>query len=158
MSSTNRTLSSKPHTILTGTFACAWCGLTVSAVAGDRTRRNHCRSCLHSQHVLDHAEGGSSDCQGRMSPIAIAVLRTGDWMVIHQCLSCGEFSANRIAGDDNALALVRLALKPLWDPSVAHRMQLALRSGRHSRRRVRQPLSRYTLHPCATRQEKPCAP
>ncbi len=50
----------------------------------------------------------------------------GEWMIIHQCQSCGELSANRIAGDDNALALVRLALKPLRDSSIAHRMLLQL--------------------------------
>ncbi|WP_373672483.1 hypothetical protein [Streptomyces sp. wa1071] len=32
----------------------------------------------------------------------------GEWPVIHQYLSCGELSANRIDSDDNALVLVHL--------------------------------------------------
>jgi len=48
----------------------------------------------------------------------------GEWMIIHQCLSCDELSANRIAGDDNALTLVRLAVKPLRDPGLARRVLL----------------------------------
>lgn len=36
-------------------------------------------------------------------------------MIIHHCLSCGELSANRIAGDDNALVLLRVAFRPLSD-------------------------------------------
>ncbi|WP_327241513.1 RNHCP domain-containing protein [Streptomyces sp. NBC_01320] len=116
MSSTKKTLSSTPHTVLTGTFACAWCGLTVSAVAGDGTRRNHCPSCLHSLHVLDHIEGGASDCQGRMSPISIAVLRTGDWMVIHRCVRCDGLTSTPICADDNQLILMRMAVRPLAQP------------------------------------------
>ncbi|GAA2042596.1 hypothetical protein GCM10009757_06290 [Streptomyces cheonanensis] len=78
MSPSHNTPSSTSPTVLAGTFTCAWCGLTVSAVAGDGTRRNHCPSCLHSQHVLDQVEGGPHTCRGRMTPIAVAVLRTGD--------------------------------------------------------------------------------
>ncbi|MFD0900727.1 RNHCP domain-containing protein [Actinomadura sediminis] len=107
---------STPHSTLTGTFACVRCGLTVSDVAGDGTRRNHCPSCLHSRHVLDHVEGGPSDCRGRMSPIAIAVLRTGDWMIIHRCALCDELTSNPICADDNQLILMRMAVRPLAQP------------------------------------------
>ncbi|MGW5120027.1 RNHCP domain-containing protein [Streptomyces noursei] len=116
MSSTNRSLPNPPHTILTDTFTCAWCGLTVSAAVGDGTRRDHCPSCLHSQHVLDRVEGGRSDCQGRMSPIAIAVLRTGDWTVIHRCVRCDELTSNPVCADDNQLILMRMAVRPLAQP------------------------------------------
>ncbi len=54
----------------------------------------------------------------------MSVRPDGEWMIIHQCRSCGELSANRIAGDDNALILVRLAVKPLRDPGIARRMFL----------------------------------
>ncbi|WP_031035452.1 RNHCP domain-containing protein [Streptomyces sp. NRRL F-5650] len=116
MSSTNRTPSNTPNTVLAGTFTCAWCGLTVSAAAGDGTRRNHCPSCVHSQHVLDHVEGGPSDCRGRMSPISVAVLRTGDWMVIHRCVRCDELTSSPICADDNQLVLMRMAVRPLAQP------------------------------------------
>lgn len=104
------------HNNLLGTFSCVRCGLTVSVAAGDGTRRNHCPSCLHSQHVVDHVEGGPSDCLGRMSPIAIAVLRTGDWMVIHRCVLCDELTSNPICVDDNQLILMRMAVRPLAQP------------------------------------------
>ncbi|MFI6940397.1 RNHCP domain-containing protein [Streptomyces sp. NPDC050418] len=104
------------NTLKIGTFACAWCGLTVSAVAPDGVRRNHCPSCLHSRHVVDHVEGGASDCHGRMSPISIAVLRNGDWRVIHRCVRCDELTSNAICPDDNQLVLMRMAVRPLAQP------------------------------------------
>ncbi|MFG2875257.1 RNHCP domain-containing protein [Streptomyces sp. NPDC048337] len=104
------------NTLNLSTFACAWCGLTVSAYAADGVLRNHCPSCLHSRHVLDHIEGGPSDCEGRMSPIAIAVLRTGDWMVIHRCARCAELTSNPVSADGNQLILMRMAVRPLAQP------------------------------------------
>ncbi|ATY96659.1 RNHCP domain-containing protein [Streptomyces bacillaris] len=98
------------------TFACTWCGLTVSAYAADGEPRNHCPSCLHSRHVLDHVEGGPSDCEGRMSAIAIAVLRTGEWMVVHRCVRCDELTSNPVRTDDNQLILMRMAVRPLAQP------------------------------------------
>ncbi|MGW2169810.1 RNHCP domain-containing protein [Streptomyces sp. NPDC001705] len=104
------------NTLGLSTFACAWCGLTVSAYAADGAPRNHCPSCLHSRHVLDHVEGGPSDCEGRMTPIAIAVLRTGDWMVIHRCVRCDELTSTPVCVDDNQLILMRMAVRPLAQP------------------------------------------
>ncbi|MFH9118338.1 RNHCP domain-containing protein [Streptomyces globisporus] len=98
------------------TFTCVRCGLTVAAYAPDGSRRNHCPSCLHSQHLVDHVEGGRSDCEGRMAPISIAVLRTGDWMVVHRCTRCDELTSNPVRGDDNQLILMRMAVRPLAQP------------------------------------------
>ncbi|GAA3034964.1 RNHCP domain-containing protein [Kitasatospora sp. NPDC006786] len=108
--------SSTPPVLKTSTFACTWCGLTVSTRAADGTRRNHCPSCLHSRHVLDHVEGGPSECLGRMSPIAIAVLRTGDWTVVHRCVRCDELTSTPVRTDDNQLVLMRMAVRPLAQP------------------------------------------
>ncbi|MFE6867969.1 RNHCP domain-containing protein [Kitasatospora sp. NPDC057692] len=118
MSSTNSTSANSTisNTQKTATFTCAWCGLTVSTFGADGARRNHCPSCLHSQHVLDHVEGGPSACHGRMSPIAIAVLRTGDWMVVHRCVRCDELTSNPVLPDDNQLILMRIAVRPLAQP------------------------------------------
>ncbi|MFC9266405.1 RNHCP domain-containing protein [Streptomyces zhihengii] len=104
------------NTLGLSTFTCTWCGLSVSACAADGTPRNHCPSCLHSLHLLDHVEDGPSDCEGRMSPIAVAVLRTGDWMVIHRCLRCDELTSNPVCADDNQLILMRMAVRPLAQP------------------------------------------
>ncbi|SEK98796.1 RNHCP domain-containing protein [Nonomuraea pusilla] len=98
------------------TFPCVRCGLTVTASGPDGTPRNHCPSCLHSLHVLDAVEGGPSECRSRMAPISIAVLRTGDWMVIHRCARCGELTSNPICPDDNQLILMRMAVRPLAQP------------------------------------------
>ncbi|MEV0374993.1 RNHCP domain-containing protein [Streptomyces sp. NPDC050636] len=117
MSSPNKTRPNNPHnTLKIDSFACARCGLTVSTFAADGIHRNHCPSCLHSQHVTDHVEGGPSQCHGRMAPIAIAVLRTGDWMVIHRCVRCDELTSNPVCTDDNQLILMRMAVRPLAQP------------------------------------------
>ncbi|WP_405466401.1 RNHCP domain-containing protein [Streptomyces anulatus] len=49
-----------------------------------------------------------ADCRGRTEALNMLVRADGEWPVIHQYLSCGEFSANRIDSDDNALVLVHL--------------------------------------------------
>ncbi|MCP2258130.1 RNHCP domain-containing protein [Streptoalloteichus tenebrarius] len=117
MSTTNSSSSSNPSGFLrTETFTCVWCGLAVTALTPDGHRRNHCPSCLHSCHVLDQVDGGPSECQSRMTPISIAVLRNGDWMVIHRCVRCDELTANRAQVDDNQLILMRLAVRPLAQP------------------------------------------
>ncbi|MEU5983963.1 RNHCP domain-containing protein [Streptomyces sp. NPDC047434] len=105
-----------PNILRTATFACVRCDLTVAALGPDGVPRNHCPSCLHSQHVQDHVEGGPSDCRSRMSPISIAVLRTGDWMVIHRCTRCDELTSSPVCPDDNQLILMRMAVRPLAQP------------------------------------------
>jgi len=51
-----------------------------------------------------------------MEPIAISVRGRGEWVIIHRCSGCGELDANRSAGDDSPLLLLRLAVKPLALP------------------------------------------
>jgi RNHCP domain len=48
-----------------------------------------------------------------MEPIAITVRGSGEWVLVHRCLGCGEIHLNRTAGDDSPLLLLRLAVKPL---------------------------------------------
>ncbi|MDX6743937.1 RNHCP domain-containing protein [Actinocorallia sp. A-T 12471] len=97
------------------TFDCARCGLTATTYAADGRRRNHCPSCLHSLHVQD-ASGGVSACRSRMSPISIAVLRDGDWRIIHRCVRCDELTSSPVSPDDNQLILLRMAVRPLAQP------------------------------------------
>ncbi|MBB5102358.1 RNHCP domain-containing protein [Streptomyces spectabilis] len=108
-------------------FRCVGCRLDVSLDAPGTGHRNHCPHCLASLHV-DHRVPGdrASPCRGRMEALTMTARPDGEWMLIHECLTCGELSANRVAGDDNALALVRLALKPLQDTGVARRTLLTL--------------------------------
>lgn len=104
------------NVLSTDTFTCTWCGLTVTSMGPDGGRRNHCPSCLHSKHVVDQVDGGPSDCGSRMNPVSIAVLRTGDWMLIHRCVRCGELTSNPVGKDDNQLILLRMAVRPLAQP------------------------------------------
>ncbi|MFE1790046.1 RNHCP domain-containing protein [Streptomyces sp. NPDC059525] len=109
------------------TFRCTSCRLDVSLDAPGTAHRNHCPNCLASLHVDRKIPGDrDSDCRGRMEALGMSVRTDDEWMIIHQCATCGELSANRIAGDDNPLALLRLALRPLTDPKHAGRALLTL--------------------------------
>ena len=48
-----------------------------------------------------------------MEPIAISVRGRGEWVLLHRCQACGEIHSNRTAGDDNALILMQIAVRPL---------------------------------------------
>ncbi len=52
-----------------------------------------------------------------MEPISIAARGDGEWVVIHKCGGCGQLRTNRVAGDDDELALLALALRPLSSPA-----------------------------------------
>ena len=97
-------------------FRCTHCRLDVPLAAAGTTHRNHCPTCLWSRHLDDEPGDRASDCQASMEPIAITVRKDGEWVLIHRCLGCGTLSSNRIAGDDNPLLLVRIAVKPLAQP------------------------------------------
>jgi RNHCP domain len=51
-----------------------------------------------------------------MEPIAVWARPGGDWAIIHRCRTCGELHSNRIAGDDNELALIALAVRAISQP------------------------------------------
>ncbi len=51
-----------------------------------------------------------------MEPIGVEVRADGEWAIIHRCTGCGAIRTNRIAGDDQELALLQLALRPLAHP------------------------------------------
>lgn len=97
-------------------FRCRNCKLDVGLDAPGTAHRNHCPNCLWSRHVDDVPGDRSADCGSSMEPIAIAVRGDGEWVLVHRCEGCSEVHLNRIAGDDNPLMLVRLAVKPLAQP------------------------------------------
>lgn len=98
-------------------FTCIHCGRTVQETAPGTRHRNHCPWCLWSAHLDSRPGDRLSHCGGKMEPIAIAVRKGGEWALIHRCQDCGALRANRIAGDDNALVLVSLAVRPLAQPA-----------------------------------------
>jgi hypothetical protein len=98
-------------------FRCRNCRLDVSMTAPGTKHRNHCPSCLWSRHVDDDVPGDrDADCAGTMEPIAVCVRENGEWALIHRCGGCSTVRVNRIAGDDNPLMLMRLAVRPLAQP------------------------------------------
>lgn len=58
----------------------------------------------------------ASDCGGAMEPIGVWSREGGDWAILHQCRSCGVIHSNRIAGDDNELALIAIAVRAISRP------------------------------------------
>ena len=79
--------------------------------------RNHCPNCLWSRHVDDDVPGDrDADCDGSMEPISVSAREDGEWALVHRCTACSTVHVNRIAGDDNPLMLMRLAVRPLAQP------------------------------------------
>lgn len=108
-------------------FRCLGCRMDVPIAAPGTAHRNHCPHCLTSRHVDRRVPGDRAEpCKGRMEAVSMSARDNGEWQLVHQCLACGAVKANRIAGDDNALALMRIALRPLADPQIGQRALLAL--------------------------------
>ncbi len=61
-----------------------------------------------------------------MAAVSMSSREDGEWLLVHQCVTCGRVRANRIAGDDDAVALIRIALRPLSDPRLGRRALLSL--------------------------------
>jgi hypothetical protein len=109
--------SSKPHLEgVPAAFVCGHCRQVVPGLAPGTEHRNHCPLCLWSKHVDIRTGDRRSGCQGLMEPIALWVRRGGEWAIVHRCDECGVLRANRIAGDDDGLALMSLAVRPLAQP------------------------------------------
>ncbi|MGY2061063.1 RNHCP domain-containing protein, partial [Nocardia gipuzkoensis] len=108
-------------------FRCVGCRLDVPIRAPGTAHRNHCPNCLVSLHLDRRIPGDrAAACRGRMDAVSMTTRGDGEWMIIHQCLTCGRLSVNRAAGDDNALVLIRLALRPISDSTLACRALLTL--------------------------------
>jgi hypothetical protein len=58
----------------------------------------------------------ASNCGGIMDAVAITVRQDKEWAIIHRCQRCGILRENRIAGDDNEVALLSLAVRPVARP------------------------------------------
>jgi hypothetical protein len=97
-------------------FRCRNCRLDVPADAPGTAHRNHCPNCLWSRHVDDSPGDRAALCGSSMEPIAISVRGAGEWVLVHRCLGCDTVHLNRIAGDDNPLLLVQIAVGPLAQP------------------------------------------
>lgn len=99
-------------------FRCKRCRNMIANEAYGTKHRNHCPLCLWSLHVDRSPGDRDHHCQALMEPVGIWVKDGGEWAVIHRCTNCGEFRANRIAGDDSDWALMQLAARALANPPV----------------------------------------
>ena len=97
-------------------FVCTHCRREVQPEPYGTSHRNHCPHCLWSLHVDVEPGDRCSTCRGPMEPVAVWVKPNGEWALVHRCRDCGHLQANRIAGDDNELALMSLAVRPLAEP------------------------------------------
>lgn len=96
-------------------FKCLHCRAFIGAPISGGRHRNHCPLCLFSRHVDAKRPGDrASNCRSLMAPVARFDRRDGEPVLVHRCLGCGRQRHNRLAADDNVLALVRL---PLEQPS-----------------------------------------
>lgn len=91
--------------------------------------RNHCPVCLWSRHLDDDPGDRAADCGGDMEPIAIAPKPNGEWTVVHRCLRCDTIGRNRIAGDDDPVSLMSLAVRPLARPPFPMTALLPMQDG-----------------------------
>ena len=98
-------------------FVCVVCGLSVPASAPGTKHRNHCPRCLWSRHVDTRIGDRRSNCNEAMEPIAVASRGRGEWTLVHCCTGCGQLRTNRVAGDDDEVALLLLALRPINNPA-----------------------------------------
>ena len=99
-----------------GGFACVRCGVSVPHAAHGTRQRNHCPLCLWSVHLDVRPGDRAAGCGGAMEPIAIWARPRGEWALVHRCEQCGAVRTNRIAGDDNEVVLMSLAVRALASP------------------------------------------
>jgi len=98
------------------TFRCRNCGLDVPLDAPGTAHRNHCPNCLWSRHVDVVPGDRAADCGSAMEAVGISSRGDGEWSLVHRCRACRTVHLNRVAGDDNPLMLMRLAVRPLAMP------------------------------------------
>ncbi len=95
-------------------FICEFCQKKVDPIVYGGSYRNHCPYCLYSKHVDGQTPGDRlSGCLGLMKPIGVFTRKTGEYVLIHQCLKCKFERYNRIAGDDDFKLITDLSTIPI---------------------------------------------
>lgn len=109
-------------------FKCEHCDREVLAYSIGTKNRNHCPYCLYSKHVDRKVSGDRKEtCHGLMQPVGLTFKeegtdkygkkKQGEIMLIHICEKCGDISLNRIAGDDDNLAILRVFNNSIKEPA-----------------------------------------
>lgn len=107
-------------------FKCGHCRAFVGPTVSGGRHRNHCPLCLTSRHVdLRRPGDRESPCRALMPAIGVAFRPDGEQMVVHRCNGCGIERQNRVAADDNPIALLRLTPVPLPRRTVEEAEEVA---------------------------------
>lgn len=61
---------------------------------------NHCPNCLYSKHVDINPGDRLNLCGGLMKPISVS-LKSGEYVITHQCVVCGFAKKNKTSPEDN---------------------------------------------------------
>ena len=83
-------------------FVCEHCGAHV--IGNGYT--NHCPKCLWSKHVDVHPGDRAAICGGLMAPKDIET-KSGEFEVLHHCVTCGHQKRNKTALNDNVEGYLR---------------------------------------------------
>ena len=90
-------------------FRCGKCRVFVGQTVSGGKHRNHCPFCLASRHVdLRRPGDRESPCRALMPAVGVAFRADGEQMLVHRCNGCGIERQNRIAADDDPVAVMRL--------------------------------------------------
>ena len=84
-------------------FTCGNCGVFVK---GDGYT-NHCPECLWSKHVDVNPGDRAETCQGLMALIGFT-MKQGDYVLIHQCTTCGATKKNKTSKKDSFETLLSI--------------------------------------------------
>jgi hypothetical protein len=105
-----------------GTFRCRHCKTLVGVPISGGKHRNHCPLCLYSRHVDARRPGDrQSTCRSMMKPIGLFTRRSGEQVLVHECLGCGVMRHNRVAADDNVVEAMRLPVITVESERIARK-------------------------------------
>lgn len=100
-------LTKKKFTMRDEGFVCEVCGQLVSPLG--YTARDHCPYCLSSKHI-DHNPGDRAhSCHGILEPIAVELIKGGNYKIIYRCQKCKVIKRNIKARDDNMDLIITLS-------------------------------------------------
>lgn len=96
-------------------FVCGHCHHKVLP-ADKGILRNHCPRCLYSKHVDIFPGDRAEPCNGLMKPIEVRIGGKDGYILIHQCLKCGQVTKNRTAtkstiDSDSMEQIIKLSAK-----------------------------------------------
>lgn len=127
-------LKTKRFQVVNEGFLCGHCGAEVPPTA-QTTPRNHCPRCLWSMHVDRNPGDRANPCRGMMRPIGIYTHTKKQYVILHQCVKCGErVRSKAILRDTNAAddfdIILELSGKPINEarPLPPHMRKKKLRS------------------------------